>query len=684
MSYTIQIWEKPADWPWPTTKAEADAQYERVEAGPQVPMNPKYAAWAQAVEPRFPGFWDIYLGGPDITDPTFGVGINTRFPDWGPPFDDGWEQAARLGLNLYDPQSGVHYLANGDAPEEPDLQVRHAARARQAGDDARAWAEYRRWAARGNPHALYALGRALRFGTMGQRRHFDLAAALQLMGAHDAETRKDAQAFYERFPDKAKARIQALMARLKAAPGEPLLQIVDEERKAVDDAVARSEQLALYSRKRIEAADALEPAAAQGHEVAAFLQALETVIGWEQPNFENARSWCQRAADWDHEPAKRLLAVMFERGWGGPADAQQAAKWNAAAQEQRQRVQQKKQAQEASESPGGLSLAPMATASAAASASGAAAPLVWTGNPLRDLPAWYAREGDPHAAFHLGTSDEHGRYGGPVNLAQARAWYAQAAEGGHADATYNLGTFIESGKGGPKDALVAKALFMLANTRGTTMQVADLRIKPQEQGPVRALVMALREPGRLRGVLQERGLAPSLQAPGGAAARVVGAAAAAGLSAGEWGRGDGAPPSPATARPPEPQTPRSQAPSPSRSRTGPTHRGEEDDDGDEGDAHDDARYGRSTSTFAWHLGQAALGIGVANGALLMAFFKPGASFRMGMLVLGLIAALGAWRTARDFDWSPLARAVVAVLAAIPLLGMGVCLGLLFKALRERG
>ena len=33
------------------------------------------------------------------------------------------------------------------------------------------------------------------------------------------------------------------------------------------------------------------------------------------------------------------------------------------------------------------------------------------------------------------------------NLAQARAWYAQAAEAGHADATYNLGTFVESGKG---------------------------------------------------------------------------------------------------------------------------------------------------------------------------------------------------------------------------------------------
>ena len=658
MSYTIQIWEKPADWPWPTTKAEADAQYERLEAGPQVPMNPKFAAWAQAVEQRFPGFWDIYLGSAEMSDPTWGVGINTRYEDWGPPFDDGWDQAMRLELNLYDPQSGVHYLANGDAPEEPDLPVKRAARAHKAGDDATAWAEYRHWAARGNPHALYALGRALRFGTMGQRRHFDLAAALQLMGAHDAETRKDAQAFFQRFPDEAKARIQVLMARLKSAPGEQLLQLIDNDRRAVDDAVARSQQLALYSRKRIEAADALQPAAAQGHEVAAFLQALETVIGWEQPNFENARYWCQRAAEWDHEPAKRLFALMHERGWGGPVNTQEAAKWDAAAQEQRLRAQKKQQSQEGTESPGGLSLAPMASVSRGSTA---AASVAWTGNPMRDLPGWYAREGDPHAAFHLGASDEHGRYGGPVNLAQARAWYAQAAEEGHADATYNLGTFIESGKGGPKDTLVAKALFMLANTRGTTMQVADLRIKPQEQGPVRALVTALREPGRLRAVLQERGLSPGLAAVGAAPVAAVAGGAAAGLTAAEWGRADV---SPAAAPPPCARP--SQAPSPSRPR------GRVDDE--EGER----------SSFSLHLGHVALAIGVANAGLLIAFFKPGTSFRMGMWGLGLIAAFGAWRTARDFEWSPLARAVVALLAAVPVLGMVVCLGLLFKAVRERG
>ena len=683
MSYTIQIWEKPADWPWPTTKAEADAQYERAEAAPQLPMNPKFAAWAQAVEQRFPGFWDVYLGGPELTDPTWGVGINTRSSDWGQPFDDGWEQAVRLGLNLYDPQSGVHYLANGDAPEEPDLPVRRAARFREAGDDAGAWAEYRRWAARGNPHAVYALGRALRFGTMGQRRHFDLAAALQLMGAHDAESRQDAQTFFQRFPDEAKSRIQVLMARLKSAPGEQLLQIIDHDRKAVDAAVARSEQLALYSRKHIEATDALQPAAAQGHEVAAFLHALETVIGWEQPNYENARYWCQRAAEWDHEPAKRLLAVMHERGWGGTVDTQQAMKWSAAAQEQRQRAQTKQRAMEGAESPGGLSLVPMAPASPAP---GAAAPVAWTGNVLRDLPGWYAREGNPHAAFHLGTSDEHGRYGAPVNLAQARAWYAHAAEAGHADATYNLGNFIESGKGGAKDVLMSKALFMLANTRGTTMQVADLRIRREEQSPVRALVAALREPGRLCAVLNERSLLAPVAvvapvAPPPSAGKPLAATAAAGLSATEWGRTGEAAPQPAGSR-------RNTPSAPANSTAKPRPPAALDDGDSEALPGSAGRRGRpspaATSGFSLHLGHVALAIGVANVVLLIAFVKPGASFRMAMAALGLVAAFGAWRTARDFDWSVPARAVAAVLAAVPILGMAVCLSLLFKAVRERG
>ncbi|EJE52232.1 TPR repeat-containing protein [Acidovorax sp. CF316] len=668
MSYTLQLWEKPVDWPWPTTKKEADAQFERVSDSAPPGQNPKFLEWGRVLQERYPEAMDVWLDGSEdgvTEDATLGFGINTRTEHWDAAFNLAWEQATLRGLSLYDPQSGVHYLGNGDVPEEPDLQVRFAVQARERGDEASAWTEYRRWAARGNPHALYAMGRALRFGTMGQRRHFDLAAALQVMGAHDAPTRQDAQAFYERFPIEAKGRIQTLMARLKSASGDMLLTIVDGERKALDDAFTHNEQMMLYTRKRIEAADALEAIALQGHEVAAFQYALEVVIGWEEPNYENARYWCQRAVDWDHEPAKRLFALMHERGWGGPVDMALAAKWNAAAKDQWQQEQKLRQAREEAESPGGLSLAPMAPSAPAM------APVVWTGSVTRDLVGWFAREGNPHAAFHLGTSDQYGRDGGLVNLAQARDWYAQAAEAGHADATYNLGVFIEDGTGGPRDAQVAKALFMLANTRGTTRRVDDLKIAPHEQGPVRALVAALREPGRLRAVLREKGLgagaSPAVAGMGGSAGTAVAGGAAAALSASDWGRTGGAPAAPATAAP--------QGPAPARSR------GRIDDREAEDDPADDPRY-RNT-TFSLHLGHLALVIGAANVVLLILFFKEGASFRRGMAVMGLIAAFGAWRTGRDFDWAPAARAAVAVVAAIPIVGMAVSVWMLVRAFRGR-
>ncbi len=662
MSYTLQLWDKPADWPWPTTKAEADAQFERVSDGPETAQNPKFLLWGQALYAHFPPDMDVWLDGSEegITNfPTLGFGINTRTPHWDDAFDHAWAQATRLGLSLYDPQSGVHYLGNGDVPEEPDLQVQRALRARKAGDDATAWAEYRACAARGNLHAIYALGRALRFGTLGQRRHFDLAAALQRMGAHNAETRADAEAFFNKFQPEAKLRIQALQAQLQAAPGVPLLQRIDAERKALDDAFERTRQTMLYSRKRIEASGGLEVAALQGHEVAALEKALDDVIGWEIPHFENARYWCLRAAEWDHKPAKRILALMYEHGWGGPVDRAAAAQWTASAQEQRQKMQKQQQRKEEAQSPGGLSLAPMETKPGPV----AAAAGVLTGSITRDFVGWFAREGNPHAAQYMGIIDQNGEEGSPANPTQARAWYAQAAEAGHADATYNLGTFIEVGTGGPKDVLVAKALFMIANATGTTMRVDDLRLKPEEQAPVRALVNALRQPGQLRAVLKQRGLEPvasaappARQAMGGAAA--AGAAGAAGGLAGPAAASHGA-----------------SAPA---ARTRPSAKHEDGDEDDDADIHEHHR-----PVLSLHWGHLALMVGMANVVLVIAFFKPGVSFRMGLMALGFVGAIGAWRTAGDLDWSPLARAAVAVLAAIPILGMAVCTLLLFKAMRER-
>lgn len=47
-------------------------------------MNPKFAVWGQAAEQRSPEFWDIYLGGPEMTGSAWGPGINTRASQWAP------------------------------------------------------------------------------------------------------------------------------------------------------------------------------------------------------------------------------------------------------------------------------------------------------------------------------------------------------------------------------------------------------------------------------------------------------------------------------------------------------------------------------------------------------------------------------------------------------------------------
>lgn len=102
------------------------------------------------------------------------------------------------------------------------------------------------------------------------------------------------------------------------------------------------------------------------------------------------------------------------------------------------------------------------------------------------------------------------------------------------------------------------------------------------------------------------------------------------------------------------------------------------------DRDEDAGMDAKASAGGWlHLGHLALMMGAANIVLVIAFFKPGASFRTGLAVFGVVAAFGAWRTGRDFDWSPLQRAVVALLAATPIAGMAVCVLMLFKAMRQR-
>jgi len=53
-----------------------------------------------------------------------------------------------------------------------------------------------------------------------------------------------------------------------------------------------------------------------------------------------------------------------------------------------------------------------------------------------------------------------------LDYAQAAHWYRRAADFGNADAMYNLGRMYENGQGVPKDATLAKALYVEADGLG--------------------------------------------------------------------------------------------------------------------------------------------------------------------------------------------------------------------------
>ncbi|MGG6652095.1 UNVERIFIED_CONTAM: sel1 repeat family protein, partial [Salmonella enterica subsp. enterica serovar Weltevreden] len=84
----------------PTTKAEADAQFERMLDSPPTVQNPKFLEWGAALHARYPEAMDVWLDGSEdgtTTAPVLGFGVNTRSDHWADGFDWAWAQATRLG-----------------------------------------------------------------------------------------------------------------------------------------------------------------------------------------------------------------------------------------------------------------------------------------------------------------------------------------------------------------------------------------------------------------------------------------------------------------------------------------------------------------------------------------------------------------------------------------------------------
>lgn len=145
MSYTLHIWEKPSDQPWPTGMEEADKLLHTLHATRQA-QNPKFIALAKKLTRRYPcitsaraerlpesdlAWSDGPLDGKTDTA-VYGVGARLSRHDEVQPFVV--EQARALGLNVTDDLTCEVFLANGAVLRAPGAKPSSGERKDQYAD----------------------------------------------------------------------------------------------------------------------------------------------------------------------------------------------------------------------------------------------------------------------------------------------------------------------------------------------------------------------------------------------------------------------------------------------------------------------------------------------------------------------------------------------------------------------
>lgn len=180
MSYTVTVWEPPAGSPPPADTAQADALLaQQARTPPGAAPLPRFLELGRALYTRFAPSGDdeiandVWLDGSEEGDtrrPTLTFGLLTGSRFFEAAYLHAVAEARAHGLNLYDPQSGEHFLTDGrvlrgtepSTPAHPLEDDRWAAEAawRQL-DWAAARTDWRTAAAEGSTEALHELGRSL-------------------------------------------------------------------------------------------------------------------------------------------------------------------------------------------------------------------------------------------------------------------------------------------------------------------------------------------------------------------------------------------------------------------------------------------------------------------------------------------------------------------------------------------
>jgi TPR repeat protein len=617
MSFTLQLWQKPEEWPWPTSYHEAEQQVGCLLIGPPPGQNPLFLEFGRGLYERFAEDSDVWLDGSECGETDAAVlvfGITTGRDE----FDDayGWaiEVAARLGLVLTDPQTGDTFLPDGqciaavqDSMPAPMPSVRHLV-----------WDELRSAAVDRQPEALYELGRRLRYGLGGQRRHLWVSYALLRLGAHDEASRTAADERWQHVGEQNLPQLQALHDRLaNAHDGTELLAIVDAERQMLDDDFTNAQRDLLDVRTWEEGVDGIFESASAGHEIAAYQAALCSLITEEPPNWQGFDTWSRIAAEWGHEPACELRHHVLARGIAQPGvdpDPAKAAWW----------LEQL-----------------------------AIRPREWPteGDALAQIVAWYAHEELPPALFTRGTQLENKGAGLKRDRTRALDCYIRAAEQGHADATYNVAVLLETAK---VPSTLTAALLQLAQSRGSQRRAEGLDVSGAEKERVRSMMRELARPGRLRAVIRTyaRTPAPETAPPSVVPLSVPAQTLEATLPQAEKPSVELPVAGVVPLAPPTTTWPSTLADPPTPSEL-------------EGRLEEPGPSSASRGN-RWLLIPGMIGL-----PLMLTLARPGDGFRLGMVLCALLAGWGVWRYAGQRQWATVKRLVLAALAALPVGGMVV-------------
>lgn len=251
MSFTLIAWETPAGAATPADRAAADALLDQSRGVPRL-LRPRFRTFGERLHERFPptgddlkynDAWTDGSEGGDTLEPVLAFGLNARGDHFMAAYEHAVVQARRLGLNVYDPQSGDHHLADGRClpPRSTPIDEFTADVAWRASNWGGAVFELRQGVADGSREALHDLAQCLRHG-LGAPRHLLLAGAvMQIAAATDDARRRQRLATLRLLPVDLRDRQVAMRDRLRAEPD--ILIAIDQELAITTQQRGRLERL---------------------------------------------------------------------------------------------------------------------------------------------------------------------------------------------------------------------------------------------------------------------------------------------------------------------------------------------------------------------------------------------------------------------------------------------------------